>query len=277
MGARYWVAQYVSDLFRNEPRNVGVFVEADGLVASRFFGEVDGQLDGRKLRAFQYPDVYRQWVAYWRTQGHGEGLRAVLKSSGSHYRLAEGGSVEDANAADVANVADYLFSVLVSEGGFGEAIGSTAEKIELAPTASLTQEVVDAFKQDAVLDSSDLYVAHPVRREVALNGVIGIAHRPAFVQENGRLYVMEVVDFTGPRKKLARDHAGWSAYMFSDIKRARETSAIAVVRLAEEDARDAEVENGLGLLRHEASIVNWLDAEQRLAFLRERRQIAVTG
>ena len=39
MGARYWIAQYVSDLFRKKPRNIGVFVETNGAIAVRFFAE----------------------------------------------------------------------------------------------------------------------------------------------------------------------------------------------------------------------------------------------
>ena len=41
MSAKYWIAQHVADLFRNEPKNIGVVVDAVGIKKARFFGEAD--------------------------------------------------------------------------------------------------------------------------------------------------------------------------------------------------------------------------------------------
>ena len=52
MTATYWIAKYVEDPFRNEPRNVGVIVLKNGVSVGKFFGERDnGTLDQRKLKA----------------------------------------------------------------------------------------------------------------------------------------------------------------------------------------------------------------------------------
>jgi hypothetical protein len=114
MVARYWIAQHVEDLFRNEPRNVGVFVRVGSSVAARFFGEVEGGgIDGRKLKSLPYPDVYRQWVEYWRDQV-ASGREKFEQVSGSHYWVVEGGAVSDIDRDSADEVAAYLYSLLVS-------------------------------------------------------------------------------------------------------------------------------------------------------------------
>jgi hypothetical protein len=275
MSARYWIAQYVSDPFRNEPRNIGVFVEANEAVAVRFFAEGGpGLIDGRKLRTFKYPEVYRQWINFWRAEISKESPALLVELSGSHYRVIEGGGVDDIEADTADDVANYLYALLVSEGGFREALALPGD-VEEPAVALLADEVVDALKQEGLLSTNDIFVPHPVRRFVPIVGKINIQHRPAFVQENGQLYIMETVDFTIQRKKIARDHAGWSAYMFSDIRAARpETSPIAIVRIAEADKVDDEVANGLALLSNEGRVVNWLDPKDRKSFLEERRAVA---
>ena len=65
MKAKYWIAQHVSDLFRYEPSNIGVFVKIGDEIAARFWGESnDGIIDSRKLKSFSHPDVYKQWINY---------------------------------------------------------------------------------------------------------------------------------------------------------------------------------------------------------------------
>jgi len=275
MSARYWVARYISDLFRKEPRNIGVFVEANGAVAARFFGEGEpGQIDGRKLRVLKYPDVYRQWIDFWRAEIARTPPASLIEMSRSHYRVIEGEGVDDIGASTVDDVANYLYALLVSEGGFREALGLQGD-VEEQAAASLTNEVIEALKEEHLLSAGDMFVPHPVRRSVSIVGKINVQHKPAFVQENGHLYVMETVDFTSQRKRMARDHAGWSAYMFSDIRAVRpDTHLIAIVRITEVDKADEEVENGMALLQSEGRVLNWLDPKDRKDFLEERRAVA---
>lgn len=274
--ARYWVAQYVRDVFKNEAKNVGVFVELDGAVECRFLGETDGEIDGRKLKLFSYPDVYRQWVAYWRAEVNRD-LRGVIEAPASNYRVVEGGEVdgllpEERGAESMREVTNYLYSALVSEGGFAEALGAGPE----AEQQVLAGEVLDALKQADVLEASWQVLPHPVRRGAPVKGNLGVEHRPAFSQENGRLYVMETVDFTLPRRQPSRDHAGWSAYMFSDIRNLRQDAqGIAVVRVTEQDEHESEeVRSSLAILRNEGDVVNWLREPERARFLAERKEVA---
>jgi hypothetical protein len=69
MSTKYWVAKYIEDPMRNETRNVGIFVDHNGIKAARFLGERDdGVFDARKLGSkFIFPNVYIQWRSFWRT------------------------------------------------------------------------------------------------------------------------------------------------------------------------------------------------------------------
>jgi hypothetical protein len=274
--ARYWIAQHVSDLFRNEPQNVGVLVEDSGKTSARFFGEASpNSFDGRKLRSFTFPDVYKQWVSFWRAESLRHKADALVQLSGSHYRVVLGGDVDGVDEGDVDSAATYLYSLLVSEGGFREAVAGIAEADELAG-ATLLREVTDAFKADELLErDGGLFVAHPVRRGRSIRGGSTLEHKPAFVQENGALYVMETVDFSVKLKTRPRDHAGWAAYVFKDIRNAdARTEALAIVNYAETDLLDDSVVSGLGMLRNEATLVEWHDSAKRLQFLERCRNIA---
>jgi hypothetical protein len=278
MSVQYWIAQHIDDPFRNEPRNVGVIVRLNGEFVARFFGEQsDGTVDGRRLRGLRYPDVYKQWLSYWRAETMRGAIENVVALVASNYRVIPGGEVTDTGSDSVGDIANYLYSMLVSEGGFREALSVLEDSAEPVPLA-LNLEVSDALDQAQLLladERREARVPHPVRRGSELMGRLATPYRPAFTQENGRLYVMETVDFTRGSKKASRDHAGWSAYMFHDIREARVNSeSIAIVKVTDAERDIEEVRGGLALLGNEGRIVNWADDTERAGFLDERRAVA---
>lgn len=69
MSTRIFVAKYVPDPARWEPRNIGVIVEEGDARLARFVGEKPGgSIDGRQIRfSVGAPaDAYRDWIRYWR-------------------------------------------------------------------------------------------------------------------------------------------------------------------------------------------------------------------
>lgn len=274
MAAKYWVVQHIADVFRNEPRNVGVFVSWNNQSVARFFGEdSDQQIDGRKLKKLPYPDVYRQWVQYWR-RNIGD-ISSVVRNTSEHYRVWEAGELSDLQGADISGVADHLFSVLVSEGAIGEALQD--REAQESPSLYLESEVANAFGQMNLMAAQQpgAIGPHLIERQVPVQGRV-ISHTPTFSQRNGRLWVMETVDFTTTKKKLSRDHAGSVAYMFRDIRDQYQQNAVPVslVRITDEDRLNPDVDYALRALTNEGEIVDWLVVEQRNAFLQTRREIA---
>ena len=130
---RYVVAKYVPELFRNEPRNVGVIVwTPHGKVDARFWGENGGGIDGRKVPDWVKSKVtYKEWVHFWRTclfQGQlkvkGRSVRSsaarfldVLAQTGdANYILGDGGKIaEEIDAVDLPALTSYLFDLLVDK------------------------------------------------------------------------------------------------------------------------------------------------------------------
>jgi hypothetical protein len=244
---------------------------------ARFLGEDDDQhIDGRKLRGLAHPDVYRQWVDYWR-QEFSKGIGDASQLSGSHYRMIDGGEVSDIAGDDCYDVAAYLFPLLVAQGGLREALETESELRESVP-APLESEVVKAFRGLDILGEPTLYIPHPVRRNATVRGK-SVEYSAAFVQNNGRLCVMETVDFTSRQKRTSRDHAGWSAYLFNDVVGCNPTSVdpVAIVSVNDEDLESADVEIGMALLKRESRVVRWNEAKQRQEFLEERRAAAFSA
>lgn len=278
MIARYWIAQYLREPIRMEPKNVGVIVRLGDAVAAKFVGETrPGEFDARKLRGFPHPDVYRQWVEYWRRELDRNGPEG-LSYSAPNYRTVEGGEVSGIDATDsIDDVLNYIYALLVSEGGFTEAIDQAAEDAA-DNTAQFAREIeVEFMRLDILRDEPSLFVRSPVRRNMSLPGRTGVTYKPSFVQVNGRHYVMEPVDFTTRQKRRALDHAGFSAYMFHDLRTARgDVEPISLVRYTPADTERSEVAEALRILGAEARVVNWHDERERAAFLEERRRIAMS-
>jgi hypothetical protein len=278
----YLIAQHVSDVFRQEPRNVGVIVRRGPRVEARFFGERAANiLDGRTLRVFQYPDVYRQWVSYWRHECTTEEqpFDALLAADAAHFRCIRGGDVSDVSQTDsLTDVVNYLYAMLVSEGGLLEAMGG--EEDSESPVLILRQAVAEELEGMSLLAGAEdelPLVRYPVRKNVQVRGTASEPHRPAFCQKNGALSVIETIDFTVREKDRAKDHAGLASYMFSDIRRGehRTAEAIALVRYGPEDEESPAVRYALSLLRGESTLVNWSDQAARNLFLSSRRKIAL--
>src|SRR5437773_125033 len=117
--AKYFIAQHIADPFRNEPRNVGVFVAIGNERTARFIGAdiATAKVDGKKTKFAAYPDVYKQWVAHWWTmiQRSDLALAELLKSSKDNYRVIEGGEVAHIGMDSVHEVATYLYASLVTD------------------------------------------------------------------------------------------------------------------------------------------------------------------
>src|SRR3954454_1710704 len=98
MTVDYWIAKYVDDPFRGEPRNVGVIVRSPaGTLLSRFVGErEDGTFDLRRLgQRFTHPNLYRQWRDYWRESASRADFDALTHQSNNQFFVEKGGEVAD--------------------------------------------------------------------------------------------------------------------------------------------------------------------------------------
>jgi hypothetical protein len=273
MTVAYWIAKYVEDPFRNEPRNVGVIVRSGDTAVARFVGEREtGTIDRRLLgQRFQYPEIYLQWVTYWRNRIETGTLEDAVKAASSNYYLVYGGEVTDTASDSVDTVCAFLYTLLVSDEPIMAAFEVAAEADE---TKGLSSEISRSFTELNLLgDSPKLGVPHPIKRDETVRGK-HVSHRPSFSQKNGALYVYEAIDLTFKRPKLIRERAGWMAYMYNDIKEAEgDAKAYSIYRPNKDDAGGI-VEEAKKILSGASVLVNWSDDKDRRAFLDERRRVA---
>lgn len=278
---QYLIAQYQTDPFRKEPRNVGVVARMDGRTLTRFLGEDEaGLFDRRKLRSMQFPDVYLQWVDYWREVSKDvRSLEELLDSNQPNYSMVRGGKVHDTGTDSLEEVVDHLFTRFVGR-GFAEAMRKGDQVVvtsrKLANAIEIELVSMDILVED---DLQKEGVLHPVRRKHAIMGGGSVVFRPEFSQENGALYLIETFDFTGSQAKRLHDHAGYTAYMYRDMRSVKgpgKLKAISVVKTDPEAEENEHIENSRKMLKRESEVVvDWNDEAQRKAFLEERRQVAV--
>jgi hypothetical protein len=276
--ARYLIAQHVEDLFRNEPRNVGVFVGIENDRTARFVGDSgNGKIDGRRIVHLPYPEVYKQWVEYWwstlRDDPHA--MQSLLKSSGQHYRVVDGGEVADIGNDSVHDVAGFLYTSLVSEDGMALALGGEEAEIITVP---LQDDVGTAFGERSVLAEENIPlvgVKHPIHRNAAVTGKTA-THKPAFYQHNGHPVIMETIDLTVVNRRVAlRDHAGWAAFIFGDIKAKDPTAEpVSIARITSESEKDKNVKYAIELLQSQSRLINWLSEADRERFIEQRVAVA---
>lgn len=272
MTARYWVAKHIADVFRNEPRNVGVIVDVDGALQAQFLAErEDGSFDGRTLRQFEHSSIYLEWVSFWRDELASGSLDYLLRSYSANFTISEGGEVRGYQGDDSAEVCEFLYTSLVGR-GIVEAFDW--DRQPESAVLHLEQDVAEEFSRyNLISDGYNLLVRNPVQRHRPVSGRHAV-HTPDFVQTNGHLAAFETVDFTLKQHQRIRDRAGWAAYMFSDIKEAQaDFEAFAIVRAPEHLTGEA-LDYAAKMLASKSVIVNWQDASDRTQFVEERVRVA---
>jgi hypothetical protein len=271
MSTRYWIAKYVEDPLRNEPRNIGVVALAPDGIASRFAGEnEEGVIDRRRLQRFKHADVYTQWIDYWRGEIEAKRIESMVQNATPNYYVVEGGHVADTGSDPAITVCNFLFSLLVAQEPVMHAF-ELAE--EVATEQELPAEVSNMFAElDLLADPPTFHVRHPIKRNAAIRGAHAI-HKPSFSQLNGRQYIYETIDFNITRPKLIRERSGWMAYMFKDIKQQNpDTETYSIIRPTEDD--NEATDYARAVLEGDSKLIDWRDDTQRKRFLNERQVIA---
>lgn len=130
---RYLIAKHVPDVFRNEPKNIGVVVLSEVGTVGKFWGaDRHGNVDSRKV-----PDwvaskpAYRQWVTFWLSEiqkpeveviGRGETVQfvspriveALQSANKDTFFLGDPGEIlEPVTRDDLPKLLDQLFTSLV--------------------------------------------------------------------------------------------------------------------------------------------------------------------
>jgi hypothetical protein len=178
---KIYVAKYVPDPARWEPRNVGVVVARDGRAAARFIAEKpDGSIDGHRVRhdVGAPAQIYREWVQYWqRMIAEQADLDALPTREGADFMLVEAGEtwMADARASLVDQVAEYFSRLVQPDDVPGEA--ELRRQVEhVLATADVSDKV--QITRDVVVPGKHIKGKESVKFAYGfVNGHLTVGHR----------------------------------------------------------------------------------------------------
>ncbi|MCA1604536.1 MAG: hypothetical protein LC775_03435, partial [Acidobacteria bacterium] len=201
MGTEWYLVKYISDIFRDEPRNVGVILYGDHGGSAQFIGETDvGTFDGRRAKGVvSSADTLKEWISYLRHHmevgSFHEAIDALRRRSLDNYRIERRGSllVEPSSDDDLDRVTRELFNELV-----------TNELVTTAGSSSpdLT-EVVNDILFNRITVPPGRSIEKDVEYEVDLRGALVKMHFD-YRYVNGFTTLMERVSLAGADLANAR-------------------------------------------------------------------------
>lgn len=281
----YFLAKYIPDMHRFEPRNIGVIVWSPLGIEARFLAENSqrpGEVDGRSIPGFvTSASAYKQWVRYWREAlssasirpiGGGEiipasspaFLEALQKTSKGNFVIAEAGRVLDEVGEDeLAAVASQLFSQLVLESSLSEEPGDRSFDERCDELLAKTQLKTHRHFQDR----------YPVKCTVR-----GVEEEYVFSHALANGTIERLFQrFSIPKKKgqiqKSRDAMAWTLESLINNQKITSDQALLIVDETPERQSDTEVEKTLKLLGSLSRVVNIQDEASAEAVFAEAAKL----
>lgn len=283
-GARFFVARYIPDLLKQEPRNIGVFLPWGDKIYSRFLGEREsGNVDRRQVRGIvNDTEAYQEWVRFWKESPGKRGLYdPVLREtvaaepmaemayfehvSSGHYAVADAGeALGESDRSNPEDVLQFIFTAMVEEMGIAAALERSIEETE-SPSVALSKEVAAEFSERGLLGNVGDVRPGMIIERMEVKGTLPVPHRPDFAQLNGALVLMATVDFTIPQRVRAQEHAGTAAFIFDDVAKTRPVNAVSIIKGL--GIEGEHVKWGESVLGARSQIVDWEKADSKARFL----------
>jgi hypothetical protein len=173
---RFLIAKYIPDVFRNEPRNIGVVLWSPDGILARFIGEKPdalGEVDDSQIPPFiASHTAYKQWVRYWRDSIAKESLRprggspaprtspafldALRQTGPSNYVLAGLSLIfSPVPAEELPQALDYLFENYVAERPVRPKAASAVGTATVETPRDATRERVRQIESEAITKLSE--------------------------------------------------------------------------------------------------------------------------
>jgi hypothetical protein len=266
--AKYFLAKYIPDMQRFEPRNIGVVVWSPLGIEARFLAENPnrlGDVDGRSIPDWVTShNAYRQWVRYWRdalAENSIEPLRggerigasspafmdALRETAQGNFMLIESGAVMDrVDEEDLPAVANQLFAQLVLEATLNDEPKDRSFEARCDELLMKTQLMAHRHFQDR----------YPVKCTVR-----GVEEEYIFSHAlaNGtieRLFQRFPFPKTKGRIQKSRDAMAWALESLSNSKIITPDKTILIIDVTPEQRSQPEVDKTLHLLGSMSHVVN---------------------
>jgi hypothetical protein len=280
LSARYYLVQHTPDVMRKETLNVGVIVEKGESRAAWFLGEREpaGEIDRRSLRSVSDHQVYKMWVRHWRKWLNTSEWQAhLLDPTRETFSFLPAGEVTDTGTDTASQIANYLFSMLVSGGGLQEATSSP----ELDAESVVHMDLLTELRRRKITPSTG-NSRHPVYEGREVRGE-SMWHPIAFYQELGKeAWAFDSLNLATRYRQHVRERAGYLAFVFSDIRRRRKrekkvVNTTAVVTVTDEYRDEEHVKYALGVIRNNADVIYTNEGNILTQFLNEREAVAAAA
>ncbi len=120
MTTEWFVAKYIPDLRRREPRNIGVILVVDGVAHHKFVGDHSDRplgVEGRNVaKMVASTENYKAWVEHWRIAADEQRVTDLLaKRTTDNYYVERGGFMLAGDAGSPGQILGRLFAMLVDE------------------------------------------------------------------------------------------------------------------------------------------------------------------
>lgn len=286
--ARYLVAKYVPDMWRMEPRNIGVIVWTSNGVNARFLAEYPerlGIVDGRRIPTYvNNPSAFRQWVAYWRStiersrleppnggtpipREAPEYLDALRMTARGNFLLADGGmTLDEVDQHEIIDLVNQLYTMLVDVN-----VG-VVEEYQDANLESLCDEAIHqaGLQSDPAFRRS--YQVHcPIAESTDEVFTFSYAYANGTVR---KLYQRVTLPKQAALLRRAIDASAWMFKNVVDHEIVDHDQTLALVRVTDEQRSDRSVIDSLEVLR---SVTTVLDVGDRMAAVKEFQSLRDSG
>lgn len=277
MSTPWFVVKYMPDLYRREPRNVGVVLLHQGHGFTRFLGQdpSSGELipewpDQRVWPEQQAPPVqtYRSWIDYFShhaAQGTWERALDILSRQPlDNFYVEEGGKYER-GVGDPRSLLDELFRQLVDSGlGLGGTSGVAGE----GNVQTLVKQVFEAARIDRKVQLRPDYPVQVEGRRGAVQETVKFHYRYV----NGVVTLMERVSLYQAKRNRNLQQVRDLLYRIEHVTEAHDVSrfiALYYVPGLEPAAAQEAVSRELHLLETYADVVDVSDVATAATELRE--------
>ncbi len=282
---KYFLAKYIPDMHRFEPRNIGVVIWSPLGIEARFLAENlgrPGDVDGRSIPDWVTShNAYRQWVRYWRdalSENSILPLRggelipasspafmdALRETAQGNFMLLESGAVMDqVGEEDLPAVANQLFAQLVLE-------AASAEEPKDRSFEARCDELLMKTQLKAHPHFKDRYPVKYTRGGVEEEYVFSHALANGTIE---RLFQRFSIPKTKGRIQKSRDAMAWTLESLINGKVVTSDQAVLIVDETPERQSETEVEKTLRLLGGMSRLVNIQNTIQAEAVFAEAAKL----
>lgn len=197
MSANWYLVRYRSDIFKNEPKNIGVVVVADDQSgAARFIGErEDGQFDGRSVKnVVASTEALKSWIQFIRYHiDHGifdEAIHSLSRRTLDNYVIERRGVLTELGSSkNVSEAAHVLFNDLVT--------------VPKSLAGTRLEDAVRHLLLDQLKVPKDRQIEQNISYEVTIRGEKRALHFD-YRYINGKTTLMDKVSLLGQDRAVER-------------------------------------------------------------------------